>query len=278
MPRSTGFTGHAHTKKAKECIRLAHLGKPKSPEHRARISAAHKGKRKNYPVWNKGRRMPETERAALSEKMRGKDCLTPEQRLRQKEASSRAHKGIKWSKIRRSRLRRTVREHPRMLERRNEKIRAAHRKLWEDPIYANRRSKQLSAANLGKTVSATCRRKLSTAVRNLWKDETYAKAMWRAFHRKPTSPEKRVDQILHSTFPGEWRYVGNGKFVVGGKIPDFVNINGHKAVIEVFGRYWHKRTDAATRTRHFKRYGFKTLCVWEDISEQDFMRKVRDFV
>lgn len=111
-----------------------------------------------------------------------------------------------------------------------------------------------------------------------WQKPEYVKAVFSGWNRRPNRLEKSFQKTLDTYFPGHWKYVGGGEFSIGRRVPDFVNINGHKAVIEVFGRYWHQKTDAATRTRHFKRYGFRTLCVWEDVTEQDFVKKVSHFM
>lgn len=120
------------------------------------------------------------------------------------------------------------------------------------------------------------RKRQSVLVKNLWKTADYVSAQMRARGCSPNKIETRIDQILKHRWQEDWKYVGDGQCVIGGKVPDFININGKKAIIEVFGHYWHKKTDAATRTKHFKRYGFKTLCVWEDISDSQFIKRVEE--
>ena len=59
--------------------------------------------------------------------------------------------------------------------------------------------------------------------------------------------------------------------VLGGKVPDFVNINGKKQVIELFGDYWHgekrtkknKETAEREKIEHYAQFGFGCLVVWE---------------
>ena len=62
----------------------------------------------------------------------------------------------------------------------------------------------------------------------------------------------------------QWKFVGDGQLVIGGKIPDFANVNGKKQLIELFGAYWHNVFDIAERKEHFKQYGFQTAIVWDD--------------
>jgi hypothetical protein len=79
---------------------------------------------------------------------------------------------------------------------------------------------------------------------------------------RPTSLEKNLMALLDRWFPGEWMYVGDGRVAIGYKIPDFMNCNGKKALIEAFGEYWHEPKDEGIRQEHFSKYGFSTLVVW----------------
>lgn len=82
------------------------------------------------------------------------------------------------------------------------------------------------------------------------------------FQKPNKAEQKAVDIIQQAGLP--FKYVGNGEFVLGGKCPDFLNINGKKQVIELFGAHWHPIFDVALRTEHFRQYGFETLVIWED--------------
>jgi G:T-mismatch repair DNA endonuclease (very short patch repair protein) len=84
-----------------------------------------------------------------------------------------------------------------------------------------------------------------------------------ALHKRPTKPESQLSKLL-TTNNLPYRYVGNGEVILGGKNPDFINVNGQKKLIEVFGTYWHDPFDIAERTEHFRQYGFNTLIIWED--------------
>lgn len=58
--------------------------------------------------------------------------------------------------------------------------------------------------------------------------------------------------------------LGDGSVILEGKIPDFININGQKKIIELFGNYWHKEGDEQTRKEYFNKYGYETLIIWEE--------------
>ena len=93
--------------------------------------------------------------------------------------------------------------------------------------------------------------------------ERRIKASMKAQHKHPNRPEKKLAKLLEGTFPNEYRYVGDGSFIIGGKCPDFVNVNGKKKIIEVFGIYWHEKFEEPQRINLYKQFGFDTLIVWE---------------
>ena len=62
--------------------------------------------------------------------------------------------------------------------------------------------------------------------------------------------------------------MGDGQLVIGGKNPDFANINGQKILCEMFGDYWHfdrarcyEETEEG-RIELFKKFGYRTLVIW----------------
>jgi len=80
--------------------------------------------------------------------------------------------------------------------------------------------------------------------------------------RQPNKKEILLNNLLQElSLP--YRYVGNGQFILGGKCPDFLNVNGQKKLIELFGDYWHKGENPQVRIDYFKQYGFDTLVIWE---------------
>jgi len=95
------------------------------------------------------------------------------------------------------------------------------------------------------------------------KKDEFEKNRWKAIAKKPTKPELEINKLLDKYFPDEWRYVGNGKFIIEGKCPDFVNINGKKKVIELFGDFWHQDDNPQDRIDMFKEYGWDCLIIWE---------------
>ncbi len=81
--------------------------------------------------------------------------------------------------------------------------------------------------------------------------------------KRPNKLEQQLISIIESNkLP--YKYVGDGQFILGGKNPDFLNVNGKKQLIELFGTYWHDVFDVARRKEYFASYGFDTLVIWEE--------------
>ena len=134
------------------------------------------------------------------------------------------------------------------------KLSKAGKRVWQNSVYRAMQSKSHMLSS-----------------KKMWQDPVIAKAIARSWGRKPTRPENIVDKLLNALFPGEYKYVGAGDFFLGGKCPDFVNVNGQKKVIEVFGDWWHsegktgrtQKQEEQSRIRHFIKYGYQTLIIWE---------------
>jgi len=117
--------------------------------------------------------------------------------------------------------------------------------------------------------SHVCSEETKTKIRikrleRLRNDPEFAKKMGAAWQLHPNKPELKLQSILDNYFPNQWRYTGDGSLVIGGKIPDFSNINGKKALIEVYGTYWHRNDNPQDRIDHFSEFGYFCLIIWED--------------
>jgi hypothetical protein len=108
-------------------------------------------------------------------------------------------------------------------------------------------------------------------------------------HKRPTKPEKIIGDILQELFPGEYKYVGGGwEVTIGRCVPDFINVNGQKKVLEVFGDYWHseevtgltREQEERQKIDNYQKYGFACLIIWqyEALNEVDLVReKIKAF-
>lgn len=119
------------------------------------------------------------------------------------------------------------------------------------------------AWNKGMKMDDAFREQCRQIMESKWKDVTYAHSQMKAMHDFPNKPERKLLELLDTYYPGEWKYVGDGQVVIDGKIPDFINVNGQKKIIEMFGDYWHRNDDTEQRTAFFKDFGYDTLVIWE---------------
>lgn len=103
------------------------------------------------------------------------------------------------------------------------------------------------------------------------KNPEFIKKRLKGLCRKPTKPEQWLIDLI-SEYKLPYKYVGDGSVIIGGLNPDFIDINGRKRIIELFGRVWHdtllkeddwKRSELG-RIMAFKPYGFDTLILWDD--------------
>lgn len=116
-------------------------------------------------------------------------------------------------------------------------------------------------SRLGSTHTKETRDKIAKASRLHWLNEGYARKV--LSYTRPNKKEAQLDNILKDlSLP--YRYVGDGQFILGGKCPDFLNANGQKKLIELYGNFWHQGENPQNRIDYFKQYGFDTLIIWED--------------
>jgi very-short-patch-repair endonuclease len=150
----------------------------------------------------------------------------------------------------------------------------------------NRNVAKYANSLTGKQRSIEHCNKLKATKREQFKDPEFCKRMLANITRhasavRPNKPEQKILDLLNKNYPNEWEYVGNFGLVLGGLIPDFVNINGEKLLIEVYGDYWHRNSNEQDRINHFKQFGFSTLIIWEhDINKHitDVEKAISDFL
>lgn len=78
----------------------------------------------------------------------------------------------------------------------------------------------------------------------------------------PNNLEKQAFQLMESVVPGIFKYVGDYKVRIGGRYPDFIN-EDLKLIIEVFGEYYHEKSDEAFKIEHYKKYNYMCLVLWQ---------------
>ena len=101
-------------------------------------------------------------------------------------------------------------------------------------------------------------------------------------HYKPpkhhTKPERIFESICEK-YNLPFKYTGDGSFWIHNINPDFVECNGKKVAVEIFGDYWHspllrynipyQRTYEG-RKKILKKYGWALIVLWEsDLKRKD---------
>ena len=108
-----------------------------------------------------------------------------------------------------------------------------------------------------------------------WQDPAYVEKICAARAIKPNKPETVILDMLNKMYPGEYKYTGDFSFMINGKNPDFVNCNGQKKCIELFGDYFHKGQDPEDRKEIFKPFGYDTLVIWEHELKKKSLLKLK---
>jgi hypothetical protein len=236
--------------------------KPMKEEQKIKQSLAMKGK----PVWNKGlkgcytftqtkeavRKMVESRvkngNNKHSEETKKKIGLAHKGKIISEETRVKMSEGNKGRKFSEESLKKRV------------KSRIANGPSW----HSEETRKKIGLSHKGKLHSQEWKEKVSKTMLDKFKnDQTYLENWSAGCKVSPNNLELKVQGWLDSLFPHEWKYVGDFQIFIGGKCPDFMNINGQKKLIEIFGDYWHKNDDSQDRIDHFKKYGFNTLVLWE---------------
>jgi len=152
----------------------------------------------------------------------------------------------------------------------SERISEIAKRRWQNPMYAKKMSVIMN--------SPTYKEKRSQIAKQLWQRWDYrekiGKAILKGLNVKPTKPEQYLDGLLAKWFPDTWKYVGNAQLFLGGCCPDFININGQKQIIELFGNYWHRGDNGQKKIKHYAKFGFDCLIIWE--SELHELNKVQE--
>jgi hypothetical protein len=269
---------------AKKKIGDFHRGKPLSEEHRRKLSIAHLGQ---IP-WCKGRnglfRHTDEWKKEASERNSGENHpLYGKHHSDITRVKMRDSSRINWS-------------NPEFSKNKREEMRLIH---VGKPLLQEHRQ-HIGEGNKGKIRSEETKEKLSNIKKNgfadgtlqpwnrgkhgvqRYTDETKKKIL---NSLKPSGPELYLDFLLQNNFPDEWKYVGDGNTIINGLCPDFINVNGKKQIIEMFGEHWHtggkiryNQTEVG-RKKAFGEHGYDTLIIWdfELKDECAIIEKIRGF-
>lgn len=167
------------------------------------------------------------------------------------------------------------------------------RKLWSNSHqyhHPEEVKQKLSIIKSGRKLSPETRKKLANIGALKWQEPQYVKMMLEARRQRPTKPESYLGDILNRCIP-EFQYNGDFSFgiTLGGLIPDFVNVDGKKEVIELFGDYFHSESFAKYDWRRselgkvmvYNSLGYQCLVIWEhelkNLTSEEVVSKIRGF-
>jgi len=255
--------GKHHKEESKEKNRKAHIGKQLTEEQisnikigiqRAAIEGKQIGRQKGYVPWNKG--LSKANGDVLSYgRPRSEDACKNISIAMIGKIKSEAHcKNIALSRIGMVASKETV---AKMSKSHKGHHRGVGRRLTKE-------HKENIGTGVKKTLSdPIIRKRLSDHAFLLWENVEWTTKICMARNLRPNKPETVILNLLEDMYPNEWKYTGDFSYMINGKNPDFVNINGKKKIIELFGDYWHQGQNPQDRAEMFKPYGYETLVIWE---------------
>ena len=155
-----------------------------------------------------------------------------------------------------------------------EVIASGRRGKTMEELYGKKKAKEMqkkqSTANsgsgnpsYGKHPKKSTLKKKSKAMKARWQEAEFVQKQMKARGVKPNKAELKFAGLLNTWFPGVFKFVGDGQVILAGKCPDFINTNGKKQLIELYGNYWHRGQNPQERINLFAQFGYDTLVIWE---------------
>lgn len=137
--------------------------------------------------------------------------------------------------------------------------------------------------NFGKPRSEETKRKISESERGKKvSEETKKIKREQRKHQKIPTHHTKPEMIFESICKRRnlpFKYTGDGSFWIENINPDFIECNGKKIVVEIFGDYWHSPLLRNTvsynqtyegRKKILKKHGWKLIVFWEtDLLRED---------
>ena len=123
---------------------------------------------------------------------------------------------------------------------------------------------------IGKKHSYQHNQKIGKHSKKCWQNADYRQktiqAQRKGLHVKKNKCEMALEHLLQCLFKNNYKFVGDGKLIVNGFNPDFVDIK-NKKIIEMYGDYWHNKKSYIERDKRreiaYKNNQYELLIVWE---------------
>lgn len=169
---------------------------------------------------------------------------------------------------------------------------------WNYGLSPTDETKQkIREARARQVITEEIRKKMSLNNARYWKgkvkSERHLRKIMSAWNIKPNKVEQRLIDIIHK-YSLPFKYVGDGKVILGGLNPDFINTDGSKQLVEIFGRAFHdpkfpRRVripsiagQESYRKAVYASLGFDCLVMWDDemkqLSDREIANRIRRFI
>jgi very-short-patch-repair endonuclease len=137
----------------------------------------------------------------------------------------------------------------------------------ENPFFGKKHSEETKKKLSEKSKLTSCFRRLS-------KDPEFQRKRRKALYAKPNKLELLLDKLIQKVCPEQFRFVGDGQFIIDGLNPDWVHIKGQRKIIELFGRSFHdpehcswpvpQRSTEEGRRKALEDQGYEMLVIWDN--------------
>jgi len=235
------FAPYHHLKHPSEAFKAKRKEYANRPEVKAAVSKVHKGK--VIPRESVEKQMAS---AAITN-------ATPESHQRRSEPHKKENLSEETLLQMSFSSKKTYEDHPELREASSVRF----KKLWEDDAFRAKMKIAFEESNESRAIAC------SIASKGFWQDPEYVAKQMVSRNIRPNKMEQIILYLLNLMYPGEWRYTGDFSFMINGKNPDFVNINGQKKLIEFNGTYWHQNDVPGEREKIFAEFGYDTLIIWD---------------
>lgn len=150
---------------------------------------------------------------------------------------------------------------------RNKKCSAKNKEYWKKNKTRLLQEKKTPYFSVDERKRRSERMKKNNPMNDRINVEKMMNSLSKSLKIKPNNEEKKLIKILQKENL-DYDYVGDLSFIIGGKNPDFINIQ-RKEIIELFGEFWHSddnpwyntRDDEKERKDFFEKRGWKTLII-----------------
>lgn len=181
---------------------------------------------------------------------------------------------------------------------RNESLKRGKRKFWGDSAKSKSARRKIGVASSERWADANMREMMLEKIIEANKDpEQRRKKSERMLSDNPMKNRRNVEKMIASLRKSQklspnkeeqkviefmkkntlaFLFVGDGSYIVDGKIPDFVN-KSKRIVVEYNNRFWHcndnpwysVKDDSEERRKFFEDRGYKFYIIWSDEFEKN---------